>query len=1075
MHQIASSCLGVTSLIPLFLGGGEIDLFKILYSIDTDDISSSLLGEYELDENDNRVYTSGIYSLKLLNGSFHADAKYATDSLVEGALLTYATDVISPEKIESITTVDGVKLDPEKPNYDFTAWPNELAALVDAISELQTVEHLDEINTKADNIADILPPEIGAAEIDVITRAASNSILLSGIVEEKLVTFIKNEPTIGYAAQDPDIVWMDTILVDEFGNENVDKGELNSLLKAFVIYSDDKKAMDFNDHDSLINGLAQLLYPMENSSEELDYSDVISFASSQVLMTIVSKEIPSINTGGSGVSIVVPYSLNTTKEGNDDAWKNWAYDTTFDYKNGEFARLVEVLYHAREYKRTVATFQDETQEIILRQDNLVHSIIYMEKDDLVTKSKVLHASLSQGIIDKRDDVHSIIKVRENAIENNPNLNPDSISNYDVISAIEVDRALDVIRYMELDFNGNDLSDVNIASFLKAINGSKSAEARESICKSNIFNISTVNKITEGSEETENKGIDVPYLYKHVVDSILSVNLEDSKWYPEAFDANDNTWEECELNKMLLSIVALGIGADDTNTQLSIPTSKELFDTLKDESKLDVVYDSDVFKYTISCKIINQGEIVVRDIAYEEYDPADPNIRLEVIKQDEIKKVVTFLDKAEINIDNKELDAQHIFSKLKDPKIGASLRAQICKSNILNATTVDKIGGNDGPVPETYSLVFPKAYLNLDGSVNKDASLWYPQSFAADDTTWIDCELNKLLISVVELDIVASGNTINLSINEKIDMLLDDSVVEPLDDEENKNTKLDVVYHSDIIADTISRRLTDTGVEIPYIDSNKKPIFDNIEGRRKLDDHIIHEDEVETLLKAVFNLGFTFNSTKKFDYEHIFDDISLSDLSSNINNSEVSILNSSILHLLVSSELIKQKLSIDGSQYSIVTRNYMKDSSSSVTVVDTFEVTELIVTHTYDYIKKDEIKIAINSLSLAGITKVDEASTINSDKLRELFVTNKDSDNSKQLIENISQSAILSKIFGQILISDKYTIGTEEYSYYQAVGYVAHGQLDYYKLTSASEINGDSVAILSQEDVRSIISNFYKLS
>ena len=1219
LSQLASSCLGVTSLIPLFVnnesGKEGINLFEILYSLEVEDIEESLLGTYTLDEDGNRVYDSGLYSLKLLNGSFHENGVYAIDPLIEGALKTYAAEVISTDKVDSITTVGGNKLKPTDIGYDFTAWPNELAALVDAIAELQTVEHLDKINMNAENIADILPPEIGAREIDIITAAASNSILLSGIVEEKLVSVIKNEPSIGYAAKDPNIVWMDTFAVDEDGNTTITRGELNSLLKSFVIYSDDEKGMDFNDTDSLINGLAQLLYTDENGN--LDYQDVETFASSQVLMTIISKEISNINTGQGAVSIVVPYSLNTSYEGNEDAWKNWAYDENGDRKNGEFANLVLVLYHAREYelaKNSIAPVSTDTQENIgLTQNNLINAVVYMEEDELVTKSQVLHASLSDAIKGQIGP-ESIVKVRSGAYDNLPELNPDGNGNYEVIIADEIDKALDVIRIMDLDFTNKDFSQINLQVFLDAINN-KGEEARKSICLSNIFNISTFAKIADNSMVKIPEGYlsEDPDKDPYDSDKLYPTNLTD-----------ETAWENCELNQILLGIDALGVGATKDH-KLDIPTDPVQFLKELDDEEIDVMYDSKVFGFTISWHVFDNVDLIREEEAlYEE--KVSSEITNNYIHKAEIKRVVEFLKLID---DNNNLKFEEITSsptlileKLKDKRVtedgitkGEKVRELISISNILNINVINVLNDGSLSIPDKFKtdgevdiniaawyptkdtegnilwedseiakllnsvvlleistqkengkdvLVVPKAedliddfikdenkdsednsllskvyasevlaltmtteiksvseiharmiayvdgegtafklseikllvdfieltgiQINHDGldaehifgskvenedeipqhvgiihasngdkaiammvesnilnasmiynmcgnEINESTFLSFPQSYFEEDSNtkidpecqyWygVNGELYHLLTSMKVLEIKASKNTIYFNVEKVIDGLLD------IHDEETNETKLDFVYHSDIIAKTISERLLETPtptegghiVEIPNVESIEnsnvkegRSIYDYVEDRIALSDRIIHEIEVENLLRGLRAISVEF--AKGFEYDHIFDDISITLLTTankedNTKTNLDVVLLSSILQYVISDNLIYQKQTVGDKSYSIVTWNYYKDSNTYTT-----DYIEKFDNYSEIYITKAEIISVVMGLKEFNVNSIKEVSTnFTSDNLKDYFGKNAEFDKDK-LITAVTSSAILSKIFSHILLSN----------------------------------------------------------
>ena len=999
LHQLVSSCLDVTSMLPLLMGGEEINFFEILYGIETEDLRKALLGNYndviDPESEDtplDNLYKSGLYSIKLLNGTIHKDAGYAIDALISGALKTYAGNVISPESIDSITN----GLSPNETNYDYTAWPNELSALIDAMAELQTVDNLDKINLNASNIADILPPEITTTDIDAITYASSKSLLLSGLVEGALVSTLKNEPTIGYATNDPNIIWMDTIVVDDRGNETVLKGEINNLLKAFVIYSDDSKGMDFNDVDSLINGLAQLLHAAETKDtyvkNGLDYQEVVTFTNSQVLMTILSKEISKIASGSEGISIVVPYSLNTSLEGNEEQWKNWAYDSMFNHMNGEFANLVLVLYHARLY---LLEQNDETEGPVLTQNNLINAVIYMDNDGYIVQSKVLHATLSDALLKQVTD-NSVVKVRSIALENNPSLNPEGNTAYDVIKAIEVDRALDAVRMMKINFTNNDFSQINLQTFLDAISTQDGEDpneallARKSIALSNIFNISAITKIAD------NNMIYVPLGY---YDSQNTTNIYDcDALYP----ASEADWENSEINKILESVAALELEAN-AEDKLDLPKDAIEFLKTLDENKVHKLYESKIFSFTISKNALldvpnYRREAIVFDSNGNEY-----------VAEKEINLILKFLSEAGIN---SQSDMEEVTSK--PSKIinlinnSSTLDLIIVESNILNICVVDALKAS----PLSFPVIFTKLDDNNNRVVDIDASAWYPTGTGEDGVvTEIDIknsELYNLLNSIKILNISSNDNALVLDVENVLDDLL--TIVN------GNQTKLDIVYSSNVFAATISQRLlkttngeTENSVTLPKIRNNGESIYYILEGRLSLADEVIVKEEIEALLTGlkVLNKGFD-SETDGFEYSHIFESVMISDLldkTGNDNETKLDVvLKSSILHYVISDNLIQQKQTVNSTSYNIVTWRYYSDEN-------TYAQEYIYKYDNYIYISTEEIVACINALSKFGITKIDQATNFDSTTIVQ-YLSN--SSNKDEMINSVTNSSIVSMMFSQII-------------------------------------------------------------
>lgn len=819
LHELVSTCLDVTSLIPLFVGGIGDNYFELIYDIDEDVLLKALFGDGLKDENG--YYKNGLYSLSLLNGSFHADAKYAIDPLIEGALKTYASEIFTGNDIDSITSVfvDGEykKINPNNPDekalYDFNAWPNELTSLIAAISKLQEVPNLDKINLDAASSGDygnILPPQMTTDDIDKITAAASDSKLLSSLIKEKLVSQLKNNPTIGYACEDPNIVWMDT----KTNDGSYVRGELNSLLKAFVIFSDDKKAMDFNNPDSLINGLAQLIYTEEGN---LVYDDVKTFTKSQVLMTVLSTEISKIGSEGSSLSLVIPYDLNSSH--NPNAWKKWAYDNEVNYNrlNGEFAKLVTVLYYAREYALSVeqiepvnVSSEEGTVSYTLTTNNLLNSVVYMEQDSHVTNSRVLHASISKTLFDQVGD-ESIVRIRSVAVENNTTLNPDGQSDYDAIKKDEIAKAFDVIRSFKIVLINNDFSKIGLKTVLDAINTTEGEDpqdavmARKSICLSNIFNISTITKFAD------NDMIYIPYGYMNLTPQEGEDAFDVSILYP----TSDDTWQDCEVNKILESIVSLGIKVkeNDPNTP-DFPEDPIEFVSLLDESKIASIYESKIFAFTFSKHALdNVGEHRDEATYYENES--------KYVHEEEFNLILEFLKVANVN------SSDEMNKLTSDPSMVVELVSNneriieiLSESNILNINVVNVI--KDSP------LSFTDEYLEKDDDgkviVDKDGKThvniayagWYPTK-ENEQVNYSVSELYNLLINIAAFKPSVVGGKIIVPTPEEF-------MAKFIPAEEGKEPEMKVsqVYASDTLALTLTRNVSDIveARDAAYIDENK---------------------------------------------------------------------------------------------------------------------------------------------------------------------------------------------------------------------------------------------------------------
>ena len=1059
LHELASSCLNVTSLLPLILTGGTEtadeefaeNIFSILDGIKTADVKVALLGENLEDGS----YKGGLYSLRLLTGDIDGidgtdeGCSYAIDAVIEGALKTFAGEFISSDIVDSITSIDvygeTIKLEPTDKDYDFNAWPNELSSLLDAVGELKEVECLKEIDFaglhESSDFTKILPESITYEDIDIITGAASKTKILSSFIDSAIVTNLKDIEMLGDVVSDSSIVWM-----DKYDSEgNIVRGELNALLKAFIILSDEEKGINLEDENSLINGLAQLLYEADQDSlsnnvvDGLDYEDVIVFAKSKVVMKLLSDKVAGLGSNGeAGVMIVIPNNLDSSK--NDLAWEKWSQANN-DYKQGEFANLVTVLYYAREYaltkQDTVNVSEEETPLTGLTLGNLVDSMVYMDHDDAIIKSLVLYATLSHKIVEEdnnSEENNSVVKIRQTALYTQQEA--DATNNGILLKAIEVDRALDVVRYLELDLAGSNIGNIDLQVIKEKVGNEK---VRESLCISNVFNISAINKVTlTPSVVTHGKYKDGD-----------TINLESDYWYPNEDDLS--TWYNCELNKLLMAIKELDIPVvnnqfvfDDITSLIKNLNEGSFFDDNK--TKLEVVYSSDTLAATISKEITKKDEVDIQQGFIDSYG---------VVDGDEVSKLIDFLNFADIDLKTK-IDLQTIVNLLNnhdkyddEETYSEGTIRRISQSNILNITVVNKLYET---VTATDVLTLPEIYKSTLYTG------WYPAS----DATWENCELSRLLSGIAEMNVGATGDTINFEINSSIDNLL---VVNS-----SGKTKLAVVYESDVFAMTISKYLrSQEALEIPTLDNrtletgvnSRDYVIYDLTDTRGFEDKIIRLIEVENLLKALLTktslggLGVSFE--KGFDL--LGDNaIEVSVLKANI-NSEVSILNSSILHYLFSQSLLQQKQKTSDNEnpgYSIVTDEYYKDQNTKDSSWYAKSHKEGDTTYKDVYIKKSEIIYIVDSLEKLGISSVDCVSEINSQTLIELFGTQDRYNANKSLADDITNSIILSKIFGQILISQ--------------------GFAGVYQTKTVKEYNSDTeVSILTQSDISLILKQIGELN
>ena len=822
LHTIITSGIDAAKLIPLFTSASNIDpenpttIFSTLYEIDTDSLRKALLGEYD---SENDVYIGGIYNIKLLNGDLNdPNALNVTDDLIVGLLKAFASDYISSETVDSITD-----------------WRMELDSLVTVIEELQTIPNLDQIKIEnlQSNIFDVLPSTLTLDDIDTLTEAISKSKLLSSIIESTISdTLNNNKELLGDITIRDDIVWTDTFYIDGTVKKH---GELNALLKSLTIFSDDKKNIDLNNNDSLLNGLGLLIH--EASEEELtdpnkasdlytyegitlDYEEVLAISKSEILMTILSQKISGLANEDGGLPIFIPDRLDTTKNPNN--WVYWAYDneSNYNYKQGEFAKLALVLYFARNYAElnysdeplTVSDTLEEETEYYLTVDNLLNSLIYMDKDEVITSSVVLYGTVSKMLMDMQGDVNSLIMVPTEAQQ-------DPASNEGIaVLKEEVEKLFAVCRILEVDLYGNEFGELSMGIIIEK---SDNPDVRKELCFSKIFAMTAVNRLTQIAEIT------IPYEYLR--DDGYG-NVSHPVWYPTSY--NDDSWTTCELNNMLASLKLIGIEADpnDKNNLIVPEDLDEILENLnKDltngQKAIDIVYESRVFRTMVSDLILHDesGLLLVRGDALIAEDFMVSKTSNDNIKLSELKGLIDYLQTNDISIYDEEKGAvdiklQPIINSLKKLEV----REYISNSNILSSTIINQLGSVDG------FLVIPDKFKS-DDNFDPRLEAWYPES----SDTWQDSEIAHLLATIVELGLEADSN--NELTEPSIQEILDSLGREHALTNSNEDS-LTVAYRSLVIKETLKSKIS-TANEMLLVTEDA---YDN-EG-------YVKDEEVESIIK-----------------------------------------------------------------------------------------------------------------------------------------------------------------------------------------------------------------------------------
>lgn len=896
LHVFVDSCLGLFDLIGAF-SGDTTDPIGMLKGIPTDSLRVALIGD-EYDGTKESV--GGLYKIQFLSGDLNGDGKVdaplsnVTDEMIETLLLVYAKDVFSSDDIKEVKNGKG--------------WPEELDSLIKCIELIQGNEELSNLSLSGDLTAITLSD----TAIDDLTLSCSKSVLIGNLLTTKikeglsgeennitipentewLDTFdetgnlasrgelnkmlkilnVFNDPKNGIDLNNSDsivagLAKLNTEEVDTLTASTVLTGSLNGIMCEMLELeegslgdinwaSEDGKEGELQIFVNILNisvlqtkeegsevskfdaekltdvdTIAQLI---KTTNDEDKYQDAEQIAKSQVVMSVISDKISSISS--SDVEIVIPQNLN-------DNWQAWSKSEAGVYKDGEFIKMVYSLHCARNYVLTIKEVVDGTEQnkyTKLTTENLIEGILGMpentEEYSPVTESLVMYATLSNKLDQLSKEENPTIQIREAAYVKEEDL---AANNNIAIYKEEVSLALCAIG----DLGITDFNNVNTGIIVDNIK--QNPEARKNLCNSNIMNKTIVDKLITNASGT----LEFPEGYK---------NSNTEAWYPTE---DSDSWQTCELNLILNSIVELSSGDNagiiiegDTITSNTNKLFKDLSNNASDSTntKLFVIYQSQVMASTISAKIVDQEESKTIEIKNDAFVDKNRNNNLEY---QEIELLVNFLNDNSFKIDNddketegKELNAENLLKLVDaDNAKAEDNRATMCNSNILNITIISKVtASSDIKIPnelKAYNETTEKYELDIEDSD------WYSV-----DSDWKKGQLNKLLVAIGEMDITVSGNNVSVDT---------ENVVYDLNNRASNgsNKKIQVVYESLVMSQTISDYIIENdSLDIP----TSYMVSDSDEERMTIIDEAgrITVGEISSLVNSIDVLKINLGSEDK---------------------------------------------------------------------------------------------------------------------------------------------------------------------------------------------------------------------
>lgn len=418
-------------------------------------------------------------------------------------------------------------------------------------------------------------------------------------------------------------------------------------------------------------------------------------------------------------------------------------------------------------------------------------------------------------------------------------------------------------------------------------------------------------------------------------------------------ANSNDYKQGEFAKLVYALfnarkTVINLGYEKLDEDNLVPGLVQMTD-------YEPITDSAVLYATISNALIDLSDmeqIEIRSVAKHTALEAADNYNI-VIKKEEISKALSILKLLGFTDFCGDIPLYKLLRVLtikEDNSKDNVLNTinMMNESNIFNITMVSKIVASDG-------LRIPLKYKNTSLAIDIEDVDWYG-----------DGELKRILFALAELldqnetnIYVDLTNSIAVNQNKMID-----SLALPSNTSNNSNDrKIDVVYSSDIFMNTISYHILEA-VAVPYNDVNGNTVLD-----KTTIDYVIVKNEVKSLIMALNNLNIKFSNSLSND--HPIENITVKALKDNI-DSEYSLLNSAILHRMITEELLISQI-VPTKYFSTTPTGYSGSTNGDIVLFYGMSGEENIKAIQYlgsnqkaetnvNYIFKNHIEDVINGLS-----------------------------------------------------------------------------------------------------------------
>ena len=696
---------------------------------------------------------------------------------------------------------------------------------------------------------------------------------------ERLYTYLSNK----YLANDNNInngnstLLSTSYLLEDVNEESIDwVNELrniitavNSSLKLF------KSVYIPGNTDSIqlqvINGLYNIFDDSDqeiyNQNNELYQSIVNSLANSMLLGKVfatnyISTSIISLlNSLANNSNVYVPEKINYCD-----------YEYNGEVNHGEIYNLfkgIESILKNKESKNVVLKLANN--EYLENNDikELCNSLLSDEEKTLnyLLDSKIVSSTLSAVVfgLDFGNDIKLVFPDSSKQEENGK-----------VVNLLDSDEVKKVIRIMpSLVENILDSDDITkgVLSF--------ATDNKDSIVKSNILCATVANYLINSLPENINEVLVINDELKN--DDLTKLDCSKNSGWPkeinnvlEIFDSvinldNVDLNNQDELNKVLLGDIK----------KLNEPNSNN-----KDKSNLDVLYESEILKKSLSKQLDDK---LTEDIV-DNYTKA--SVKTDgIYNKEELASLVDVINELDIDLNDTSNINNTIVDEVKNLNNTSTVKNTATKLDILYSSTLIK------------SALSKQLDDKLTGQIPE-----YAITDSKDNKYYKELEIKALVDVINELDIDLNDDNLASNVSNKISVLNEPTKI--VDKDSNK-TKLDILYSSTIVKGAITNEIKDEDQKANIILPNEA-----------LEGNYVIKDEIKALIEVISPYK---NPDGSIDYSSIKDKITISE--ADFNEESGKYIKSKILHATISKyladELNKDKTIVFSDSYIDENSTYIK--------------------------------------------------------------------------------------------------------------------------------------------------------